>query len=65
MMVSFNVSWCEGVDAALETLHTEERVVFWLVNCKDGLALLEGEFDAIFLKISHYFGEFVTIEAAL
>lgn len=65
MTIGFDVGWSEGVDIAFEALNTEERVVLWLVDCEDSLALLEGEFDSFFLEIPHDFGEFIAVEAAL
>jgi hypothetical protein len=65
MAIGFNVGCDEGVEASFEALHAEERVVFRLVNCKDGLTLLKGEFDGFFLKIPHDFVELIAVEAAL
>lgn len=38
--------------------------MFWLINCKSGLALLKGHLNALFIQNFHDFVEFIALEAS-
>jgi hypothetical protein len=48
--IGLDIGRNKSIEISLEPLDAEERVVLWLVDGKDGLALFESQLNSFFFK---------------